>query len=92
MRYILITAALVISGCTTASKTYAPDGREAYSINCSGKALTWGMCFEKAGNLCGSRGYDVMTRDDENNWSYVSSQNNSFGGSSSRRSMLVVCR
>lgn len=92
MRHVLISLIVVLSGCTTASKTYAPDGREAYSINCSGTAFTWGSCFEKAGSICGSRGYDLLTRDAENNWVYGASQINAFGGTNARRSMLVVCK
>lgn len=51
----------LLLGCASASKTYGPDGREVHSINCSGLARTWGMCLEKAGEICGAKGYDVMT-------------------------------
>jgi uncharacterized protein YceK len=50
---------LFIESCATASRTYLPSGEEGYSVTCSGTALTWGNCYQKAGELCGSRGYDV---------------------------------
>lgn len=64
MKKIRITVALgvlvALSGCAVASKTYGPDGRIAYSINCSGPYLNWSECFKKAGGLCGSYGYDTL--------------------------------
>ncbi len=50
-KVILILSIMVfLGGCATASKTYTSDGKEGYAINCSGSALNWGMCYEKAGN------------------------------------------
>ncbi len=46
---IIIT---LMSGCANSSRTFGPDGREAHSIDCSGLARTWGMCLEKAGDIC----------------------------------------
>jgi hypothetical protein len=57
---LALAAVTALSACASASKTYGPDGKEACSINCSGLARTWGMCFEKAGDLCGAKGYDVI--------------------------------
>ena len=52
----------VTAGCASASKTYGPDGREIYVLNCSGWARSWAMCLERAGELCGPNGYDVLER------------------------------
>ncbi len=51
-----ISIALFLSGCATASKTYTSDGKEGYNITCSGSALNWGMCYEKAGEICAQKG------------------------------------
>jgi uncharacterized protein YceK len=59
---ILLLITSVLSGCATASKTYTADGKEGYNITCSGSALNWGMCYEKAGNICGTKGYIVPGR------------------------------
>ena len=56
----LILAFATLGGCATASKTYTADGKEGYNIACSGSALNWGMCYEKAGNICGTKGYVVL--------------------------------
>lgn len=54
--------AVSLASCATATPTYGPDGRPAYTIECGGTAASWGMCFQKAGALCGASGYDVIAR------------------------------
>ncbi|HXD38157.1 MAG TPA: hypothetical protein VN624_15990 [Rhodanobacter sp.] len=51
-----------LAGCATATPTYGPDGRPAYTIECGGSSANWNMCFQKAGELCGTSGYDVIAR------------------------------
>jgi len=95
MRYTAITLAsvIVLAGCATASKTHGPDGREAYAINCSGAALNWGMCYSKAGALCGSRGYEVINQDDDAGFMFSANrQFGAFGTSVINRSLLVTCK
>jgi hypothetical protein len=67
---------LVLTGCASSSTTFGPDGRPAHVLNCSGWARTWGHSYEKAGQICGARGYEVVSRDE--------------GGLS--RSMTVACK
>jgi|SRR5882724_1705471 len=82
----------LVSGCASASKTYGPDGREVFVLNCSGWARSWGMCYEKAGELCGPRGYQVIGRDEQN------SMIGSAGGGSAmvapvqHRNMMISCK
>jgi len=87
---------LALAGCATASKTYGPDGREAYSINCSGTARSWGMCMEKAGDLCGAKGYSVITAvGDVGNLAVgtaTTTNANLVAGSVMSRSMVVSCK
>lgn len=91
-----IAVAAALSGCASASKTYGPDGKEAYSLNCSGAARSWGMCLEKAGDLCGTRGYSIVSAvGDVGNLTVASAttQNaNLVSGSVMSRSMIVSCK
>ncbi len=101
---VVILGALVLVGCATVRESYGPDGRKAYSLNCSGTARGWDKCFSAAGEICGSAGYDVLDRNSESMvaGSYGSSANvNSMGGSASsggfigktnERSMLISCK
>ena len=82
----------VLAGCASSSTTYGPDGRSAHTINCSGLARTWGACYEKAGDLCGSAGYDVMDRDTDQGALITGNRNGFTGGVSNSRSLVVACR
>jgi hypothetical protein len=44
-------------------ETYLPDGRLGQSISCDGSAVGMNVCFEKAGELCKGRGYDLVSRE-----------------------------
>jgi hypothetical protein len=89
---ILIVAASCITGCATASKTFTSDGKEGYSINCSGSALNWGMCYEKAGQLCGAKGYEVLAKSGDTGTMVTAGQYGLIGGSVINRSMIIKCK
>jgi len=81
-----------VSGCATASKTFTSDGKEGYVINCSGSALNWGMCYEKAGELCREKGYVVLEKSGDTGAMVSGSQFGLFGGSVINRSMIIKCK
>lgn len=83
---------LYLAGCATSSVTYLPSGEVGYNITCSGTALTWGQCYEKAGALCGSRGYDLVVRSGDKGASVVANQFGLYGGSTIQRNMLIKCK
>jgi hypothetical protein len=83
----LVTALLLIS-CANVSETYGPDGSRAYSIDCSGTARTWSMCLEKAGEICTTRGYEVVSRTGDQG--AVASP--SFAGTVTTRGMVIKCK
>lgn len=90
------SAVLSIVGCATEHKSFAPDGRLAYTLNCSGLARGWDKCFSAAGNICGASGYDVIDRSDESAVMGTSAGNRGGFGSSfaktNERSMVVACK
>jgi hypothetical protein len=92
MKMIGLIIPFLIAGCATSTQTYGPDGRPAYTINCSGGALSWGECESKAGNLCGSRGYDVVTRSSDRNSSAGAGGGSFFAQSSNSRAMTIQCK
>lgn len=52
-----------ISACgvsASSSQTYTINGKQGYTINCSGAERNWGMCYERAGNKCQNKGYDIV--------------------------------
>ena len=88
---LFLISSLVLCGCATSSQTYAPDGRVAYSLNCSGLALTWGSCLEKAGSICAAQGYDIISATSDRGAIANVNDANAFAGTTISRSMLISC-
>jgi len=89
-------ALLIVSACATVHQTYAPDGRKAYTLNCSGLARGWDKCLSAAGEICASAGYDILDRSSED-IAVASAGGNTSGGSAfaaktNERSMLIACK
>lgn len=82
----------LFSACATATSTYTPDGRQGYAIDCSGSALNWGMCYQKAGEQCGSRGYDVASQNGDQGSIVSANQFGLYGGTIVSRSLVVACK
>ena len=89
---LLVFFCFIFGGCATAKKTYTSDGEEGYVITCSGTALNWGMCYEKAGKLCGTKGYEVLEKSGDKGALVTAGQNSLFGGSVINRSMIIKCK
>jgi hypothetical protein len=92
----MIAALLLMAGCATVHQTYAPGGRKAYTLNCSGLARGWDKCMSAAGELCASAGYDILDRSDEDASVASAGGNTSgfsaFAAKTNERSMLVACK
>lgn len=89
---ILLIGVILVGGCATAKQTYTADGQLGYSINCSGSALNWGMCYEKAGEICGDKGYEVLEKSGDQGAIVSGTQYGLFGGSVMNRSMIIKCK
>ena len=90
MRIIVI--ALLLAGCVQTKSIHLPDGRQGHSINCSGQDFSWNQCYEKAGEICGARGYEVVARDGDQSSSVVGTQYGVIGGTKVSRTMLIACK
>ena len=81
----------VLNGCATVKETYSQDGRKAYTLNCSGLARGWDKCYAAAGELCKTKGYDILDKTGESN--VLIQTNISVDGIRAKeRSMLVACK
>lgn len=53
----------LLNGCTHYSQTYLESGEVGYSIGCSSyRSVSWNACYIKAGEICGNRGYEVISK------------------------------
>lgn len=86
-----ILFASVLSSCAVATRTHGPDGREAFSIDCSGSANSWAACYQRAGELCKEKGYTVLSSTSETGSMASLTPSVGFGTSISSRSLLISC-
>lgn len=87
-----VVVILMPGACATVHDSYAPDGRPAYTLNCSGLARGWDKCFEAAGNLCKTAGFDVIDRSDESVGVAGAGRGGLFGAKTNERSMVIACK
>lgn len=92
MRVTILAVAVAITGCATQKSVYLPDGRQGHSINCSGSALSWDLCYQKAGETCKAAGYEILSKDGEQGSSVTGTQYGVFGGTTMNRTLLIACK
>ena len=96
MRKTLLLVVAALSGCASSSQTYGPDGEVAYNLNCSGLARTWGACLERAGDICQTKGYRIISSSGDTGALIAASASGNgaslAGGSTISRSMVVACK
>ena len=91
-RMFLFSLSAVLGGCAASSQTVLPSGAHGYSINCSGAALTWAQCYEKAGSLCPS-GYNIVEQSGQTPGTVAGAGPQSFFATPIvDRTMLVQCK
>jgi hypothetical protein len=90
---VLALTAINLCGCAVAVKpVYGPDGEQAHAITCSALGRDWSDCFEKAGQICGARGYKVWNQSSSQSAVISGSEDSIFGGSSEERTLLIGCK
>lgn len=84
---------LLISGCATSKQISGPNGEVLHSIDCSGYYNNIGTCLEKAGKICGSRGYDILIGGAENHGTGMShGQFGLFAAPIVSREIIIRCK
>jgi hypothetical protein len=89
---LLLATVLLLGGCASGHATAGLD-QEAHGINCSGADRTWALCGERAAEICGARGYDVLAAGG-GTAGMLETLNPSagFDGPVTERSILIRCR
>lgn len=86
-----LIAVLALAGCATASPTYLKNGDQGLSINCSGEAMKWQQCYDKATSSCASGQYTILAR----NGVPVAADEQSITadlGNYKNRTMVITCK
>lgn len=92
IKILSVIAVLALTGCATAQNTYLKDGKQALSIDCSGEAMSWAACYEKADASCAGTGYNIVST---NGTPQPKEDDKTLGvdvGNYKNRTVLVVCK
>lgn len=92
MKTTILAMACFLAGCATQKNIYLPDGRQGFSIACNGAALSWDLCYEKAGQICKNRGYEILSREGEESPLLSATEYGVLSGSSVKRSLVITCK
>lgn len=92
-RHGLPLAIALLGGCASGNAPFDRDDGQAHGINCSGPDRTWALCGEKAAEICGARGYDVLAAGGGTAGMIVTlNPAAGFDGPATERSILIRCR
>ena len=83
VRLAALMALFSLAACQGSREVYLADGSRGHQITCNGVGNTINTCHAIAGDLCGSRGYEVINE---------TQYENPVTASTSTRSLLVRCR
>lgn len=90
--YFSLSLCLFLGGCAFASSAYLPDGSQGHNISCSGRESSWGACYQKAGEICGARGYQTIEKSGDSSSGLSGNQFGLYGGTYNSRNMLIKCK
>jgi hypothetical protein len=92
----VFAAVLLLTGCVSSQPIYTADGRQGQAIRCSGKLGSWNGCYQRAGEICGARGYDILQQNEEVGHVASASVNNgtgnAFASDTRDRTMIIKCK
>lgn len=88
----ILASLLLLGGCATSRTVIGQDGKPVHQISCSGQAQGMDACYAKAGDICGTNGYDVVREDGSSRPFLFASGSTFSAGSAVTRSLTVRCR
>lgn len=88
----LIALAVALGGCATSRTIIGQDGKPLHKISCDGSVQTIDACYEKAGELCGSAGYDVVDQNGSARPFFVATGDTFTYGAAVYRTVFARCR
>jgi hypothetical protein len=100
----MAASTLLVAGCVNSKPTYTASGQVGHVIQCTpgwtggligavaNASTSWGQCYEKAGELCGPRGYDILQQVGENGAYAQGGSGGGFASTTNNRMMIVQCK
>jgi hypothetical protein len=100
----IAAATISLAGCVNSKPTYTADGQVGHVISCTpgwtggligavaNASTSWGQCYERAGELCGPRGYDILQQVGEGGAYAQGGRDGGFASTTNNRMMIVKCK
>jgi len=82
----------MLAGCATSRTIVGQDGKPLHKISCDGSALSIDACYEKAGEICGSAGYDILNQNGKATPFFFAGSSSFTAGTIVTRDIMVRCR
>jgi hypothetical protein len=62
--YALLLLVTVMTGCSAPPDKHTPENTGSVRVHCNKSSLRWDACYEMAANVCGKKGYQIVSDDD----------------------------
>jgi hypothetical protein len=89
---LFLVAGIALGGCATSRTITGQDGKPLHKISCDGPALSMDACYEKAGELCGSAGFDIVNQAGQATPFFIAGGGTFSAGTMVTRTVLAQCR
>jgi hypothetical protein len=91
---VAIALTAILAGCAASTPIRTADGRLGHAIDCGSDYLnsSWTACYQKAGEICGAHGYNIIERIGEQGYSTYIGQYGGGGSSDFNRSLIIACK
>jgi len=83
---------ILLTACATSKEVDIAEGQRGYSIDCSGDKLNWSLCYEKAGQICTEKGFEIVDKTGGTGIVVAGIEYGVYGESGLNRSMIIKCR
>lgn len=92
IKILSVVVVLSLTGCATAQNTYLKNGKQALNVDCSGEAMSWAACYEKADASCAGTGYNIISTDGTPQPKETDKTLGVDVGNYKTRNVLVMCK
>jgi hypothetical protein len=89
---------VLLAGCAPqVQEITTASGAKGHVVNCTFDteligAGNWGICYRKAGELCGAAGYDVIEKSDDRSEHSTWGMYGGSSGTINQRTMVIACK
>jgi len=100
----LALLAACVAGCSSSKAVYTSTGAVGHTVSCNpvwrgglvgqlaDASTSWNQCYERAGEICGAAGYDILDRTGETGSYGQAGQYGGFVSTTNNRSMVIKCK